>query len=215
MNAKSLSKLCTPGGKEARSSILLFSDKLCVFIENTDGGGFCDEANWEHRGGGSISISAPRPRHVSHINCDLSPLGKMSMSTIIKLSGEMKRKREKKRFSSLNAGLLTWDTLSSRHETVEIVIFTGTLTWMASPGVKWVINPPLTRWAPRNWWLVKTEVESWESWEERVRRHWSVSGEGEDAAVMRCHDVSRCHPEDSENIPRCREDSDGESRWEN
>ena len=35
MNAKSLSQLCRPGGKEARSSILLFSDKLCVFIENT------------------------------------------------------------------------------------------------------------------------------------------------------------------------------------
>ena len=31
----------------------------------------------------------------------------------------------------------------------------------------------------------------------------------EDAAVMKCHEVSRCHPEDSENIPRCREDSDG------
>ena len=42
----------------------------------------------------------------------------MSMSTIIKLSGEMKRKREKKRFVDLRH-------IVTRHETVEIVIFTG------------------------------------------------------------------------------------------
>ena len=89
---------------------------------------------------------------------------------------------------------------------------------MASPGVKWVINPPLTRWAPRNWWLVKSE-DVCESWEEGGA--WQgVIDQGrvrcEAVPVMRCHDTSRRHPEyeDSENIPRCREDSDGGSGGE-
>ena len=46
--------------------------------------------------------------------------------------------------------------------------------------------------------------------------HWSVSGEVRGCPVTRCHDTSRRHPEyeDSENIPRCREDSDGGSGGE-
>lgn len=64
---------------------------------------------------------------------------------------------------------------------------------MASPGVKWVINPPLTRWAPRNWWLVKSE-DVCESWEERgARGEESLISVGWGARLALSWDVTTCH----------------------
>ena len=100
-----------------------------------------------------ISTSAPCPRHVSH--CVTYQLWSVSTrENVNERNHQIERRNEKRKEKDL--WYLTYkfvdltETLSRRHETVEIVIFTGTLTWMASPGVKWVINPPLTRWAPRN-----------------------------------------------------------------
>ena len=96
MNAKSFSKWCTAlGGKEARSSILLFSDKLYVFIENT-GEDFV--MRWaESWGGGSISPfphQLPVPAMCHNVTYQLRSVStrKTSMSAIIKLSEERKKK---------------------------------------------------------------------------------------------------------------------------
>ena len=149
MNAKSLSQRCTPGGMKARTGILLFSDKLFVFIENT-------REDFVMRW--AESTEAELHFHISSASPTCVTYQLWSVSTrenVNERNHQIERRNEKRKEKDLWY-LTTYkfvdltETLSRRHETVEIVIFTGTLTWMASPGVKWVINPPLTRWAPRN-----------------------------------------------------------------